>query len=256
MYLLEKLELLVDNLELEKIDYKIAKYILYHQDEVLKDTVRQLAKKTYVSPSAIIRFVNKMGYRDYNHFKEALAYEIENEKAKSEEAKDIKQLTYKQYFSKLEASFNQVYQNSLSDLDKLILLLKNNDEIIFYLEPGYHDIFLPLMNRLRKLGKEVKDITYKSEVNKIDIIKERENNSVIIMFFPSDDYSIVYMRHVQMYSKFIYELEHNDIPKFFIGQDARSFYGFDDNLVLPYLKDKSMYKIIMILLIDYLISKL
>lgn len=55
--------------KLNENDLFIARYILEHSEEIPLLSSHQLAKETFTSPTAIIRFVKKIGFESYNDFK-------------------------------------------------------------------------------------------------------------------------------------------------------------------------------------------
>ena len=55
--------------KLNENDLFIARYILEHSEEIPLFSSHQLAKETFTSPTAIIRFVKKLGFESYNDFK-------------------------------------------------------------------------------------------------------------------------------------------------------------------------------------------
>ena len=55
--------------KLNENDLFIARYILEHSEEIPLLSSHQLAKETFTSPTAIIRFVKKLGFESYNDFK-------------------------------------------------------------------------------------------------------------------------------------------------------------------------------------------
>ena len=52
--------------KLNENDLFIARYILEHSEEIPLLSSHQLAKETFTSPTAIIRFVKKLGFESYN----------------------------------------------------------------------------------------------------------------------------------------------------------------------------------------------
>ena len=50
-------------------DLFLAQYIIDHSDEVVHLSTHQLAKNTYTSATAVVRFVKKLGFMNYNDFK-------------------------------------------------------------------------------------------------------------------------------------------------------------------------------------------
>lgn len=63
------LDQLKKDYKLNENDSFIAEYILKHSEEIPLLSSHQLAKKTFTSPTAIIRFIKKIGFDNYNDFK-------------------------------------------------------------------------------------------------------------------------------------------------------------------------------------------
>lgn len=55
----------------------IAKYILNNGDDVLRMSIKELAKKTYTSPATIVRLCKKIGLEGYNDFKIKYSAELQ-----------------------------------------------------------------------------------------------------------------------------------------------------------------------------------
>ena len=56
--------------EFSEVDIAIANYVLEREYQLKQDSVRRIAQETYVSPSSIIRFCQKLGYEGYNDFRD------------------------------------------------------------------------------------------------------------------------------------------------------------------------------------------
>jgi len=54
----------------------IAEYMRLHPEEVVNLTVRQLAERTFSSPSSVIRVCRSVGYEGYRDFQKAIIFEI------------------------------------------------------------------------------------------------------------------------------------------------------------------------------------
>ena len=83
-------DLLNDSKQFNETQNIICQYILNHSEDVVKMSARALAKETYTNASTIIRFVQKIGYENYNDFKIHLVHDL-----KEYQAADIK-ITEKQ----------------------------------------------------------------------------------------------------------------------------------------------------------------
>ena len=98
-------DLLNDSKQFNETQNIICQYILNHSEDVVKMSARALAKETYTNASTIIRFVQKIGYENYNDFKIHLVHDL-----KEYQAADIK-ITEK--------------EKSISIVDKISELEKN-----------------------------------------------------------------------------------------------------------------------------------
>ena len=78
-------DLLNDSKQFNETQNIICQYILNHSEDVVKMSARALAKETYTNASTIIRFVQKIGYENYNDFKIHLVHDL-----KEYQAADIK----------------------------------------------------------------------------------------------------------------------------------------------------------------------
>lgn len=63
------LEQFKKDFKLNENDLFIIQYIIEHSEEITSYSSHQLAKETYSSPTAIIRLVKKIGFKNYNDFK-------------------------------------------------------------------------------------------------------------------------------------------------------------------------------------------
>lgn len=63
------LEKIAQDYKLNDNDLYLAQYIIDHSDEVIHLSTHQLAKNTYTSATAVVRFVKKLGFVSYNDFK-------------------------------------------------------------------------------------------------------------------------------------------------------------------------------------------
>lgn len=63
------LEKIAQDYRLNDNDLYLAQYIIDHSEEVVQLSTHQLAKNTYTSATAVVRFVKKLGFMNYNDFK-------------------------------------------------------------------------------------------------------------------------------------------------------------------------------------------
>lgn len=68
----------IDTLTLSEIDQQIISYVLNNLEKVSYMRVRDLALAVHVSPSTIMRFVERTGYETFSNFKYAVKKELEH----------------------------------------------------------------------------------------------------------------------------------------------------------------------------------
>lgn len=91
-------DLLNDSKQFNETQNIICQYILNHSEDVVKMSARALAKETYTNASTIIRFVQKIGYENYNDFKIHLVHDLKEYQAavlKLQKKKKVFQLLIK-----------------------------------------------------------------------------------------------------------------------------------------------------------------
>ena len=64
---------LLEHENLSPVERQLAVYVTEHLDEIPKLSSRELARRTFTSSTAIIRFVRKLGFENYNDFRVNLA---------------------------------------------------------------------------------------------------------------------------------------------------------------------------------------
>lgn len=92
--------------ESDSIYSRLAKYILYHMDEIQDYSIRDLSARTYISISSISRFCRDIGLKDFAELKElvsgaSLNFEICSSKKAADDQKD-------DYISSVEEALERV----------------------------------------------------------------------------------------------------------------------------------------------------
>ncbi|MGM9969153.1 MAG: MurR/RpiR family transcriptional regulator [Anaeroplasma sp.] len=67
---------IIDKANLNDNEVVIAEYMLNHLDEIPQLSSREFAKRTYTSAPSILRFVKKLGYKNYNDFKYSIVLSL------------------------------------------------------------------------------------------------------------------------------------------------------------------------------------
>ena len=55
---------------------EIADYLLQHPEDVIDLSIHELAKRTFSSPSTIIRMCHRIGFEGFKEFRKAITYEM------------------------------------------------------------------------------------------------------------------------------------------------------------------------------------
>ncbi|MDM8313061.1 MULTISPECIES: MurR/RpiR family transcriptional regulator [Clostridium] len=114
-------------------------YLLKNPEDVMNLNVRELADKTFSSPSTIIRMCQRVGFEGYKDFRQTMIYEIASKNNKRDnEIEDvsqydsiseiIKKVTYKNIAS-LEETMNLVDDETL---EKCVEIIDNAKNICLY----------------------------------------------------------------------------------------------------------------------------
>ena len=89
---------------------EIADYLLQHPEDVIDLSIHELAKRTFSSPSTIIRMCHRIGFEGFKEFRKAITYEMairrqnkeaeQKEITRSDSLEDIvEKITYKNIMS-------------------------------------------------------------------------------------------------------------------------------------------------------------
>ena len=74
---------------ISQTEREIADYLLLHPEEVIDLSIHELAKRTFSSPSTIIRMCHRIGFQGFKEFRKAITYEMairkQNEEAERKE---------------------------------------------------------------------------------------------------------------------------------------------------------------------------
>ena len=80
MIVIDKLNNYINNHDSEDINYTIASFIVNNIESVPNYNITELSKLCFVSQATVSRFIKKLGYIDYNAFKEECLIYIEHVK--------------------------------------------------------------------------------------------------------------------------------------------------------------------------------
>ncbi|MGG7078502.1 MurR/RpiR family transcriptional regulator [Clostridium sardiniense] len=80
MIIIDKLNNYINNHNSEDINYNIASFIVNNIESIPNYNITELSKLCFVSQATVSRFIKKLGYIDYNAFKEECSIYIEEVK--------------------------------------------------------------------------------------------------------------------------------------------------------------------------------
>ena len=80
MIVIDKLNNYINNHNIEDINYNIASFIVNNIEKVPYYNITELSKLCFVSQATVSRFIKKLGYTNYNDFKEGCLIYIEQRK--------------------------------------------------------------------------------------------------------------------------------------------------------------------------------
>ncbi|SET15418.1 MurR/RpiR family transcriptional regulator [Anaerobranca gottschalkii] len=100
---------------LNKSEFDVLTYITNHQEKVVKMTVNQLAKETFVSTATVIRLCKKLGFTGFNELK----YNLKKNLKKPKKGYNLELI---------EENYSQIIKRKIYDIQKTCELI--NEEVI------------------------------------------------------------------------------------------------------------------------------
>lgn len=171
-------------------NYKIAKYIIEHIQELEDCTISELAKNCYVSNSSVSRFCRDIGLEDFNDLrmqvaKAPLAYKDARNKFEFKEFSDD---FYSSYILSVTENLKHAFkaQEIQSQVESLVADLHHYKKVAAFGYMQSENIALHLQYDLQTSGKPV--FTSIKFANQVEYIKEAGVDTLIIIFSDSGTY--------------------------------------------------------------------
>ncbi len=116
---------------------EVLDYIISHPDEVTKLTIRELAEKTYSSPSSIVRLCREVGFKGFTELKKDILIDLVTLESNDETKEVEKNDSISEIIDKVTEMSIKSLQETQSILDKDVLekcieLLANSKTIICF----------------------------------------------------------------------------------------------------------------------------
>lgn len=116
MIVIDKLNNYINNHNSEDINYNIASFIVNNIESIPNYNITELSKHCFVSQATVSRFIKKMGYIDYNTFKEECINYIEKvTSATDKNYTDINLLS-----DNLKLLYKQINSSSINEVASII----------------------------------------------------------------------------------------------------------------------------------------
>lgn len=169
-------EELSKKIKLTETEKEILEYMVENLDSLTSLSSRELARKTYTSPTTIVRFVKKLGYQNYNDFKYNIISKLKNRNEESQITSHEDALTVLNKVEKIQIEAMHEFKNKIS----LETFQKVIDECSKY---QYIDIIANDCNSI--LGKYA--MHYFTSLGKIvQVYHEKDQQIYASMNLPSD----------------------------------------------------------------------
>ena len=122
MIIIDKLNNYINNHNSEDINYNIASFIVKNIENIPSYNITELSKQCFVSQATVSRFIKKLGFIDYNTFKEECLFYIENAKNNTRnDYTDINLLS-----EDLKLLYNQI---NYSDIKNIASIINSYDKV-------------------------------------------------------------------------------------------------------------------------------
>lgn len=176
------LDRLNENYHLSENDQVIVTYLLEHLEEIPQISSRELAKRTYTSATTIIRFIKKLGYKNYSDFKYHIVLMLKNMNLDNYDifsGEDI--LSISQKVSQLENDTIQKTKDSLNqkDLQDIVSSIESQKYVDIYANDTNSTICYYAAHIFSRLGIFVQ--VYKDTDLQINHALNIKNNHVIMI---------------------------------------------------------------------------
>ena len=204
---------------------RIADYILEHPDKAVELSIDKLAAEIGTSESTLVRFVRKIGYSGYQHFRLSLATEItpavkrvyENE---IHEGDHIIQTIFNSAHSTLQATQELLKEEDIHEISKRLLTAQN---ILLFGIGGSYIVALDGFHKFVRLGLNIK------------IVEDFHMQLMVASQAKEDDVAIIYSHtgiNVDVLS-ILRELKIQKTPIISITSNCHSQLAAESDLTLP-----------------------
>ncbi|MDD3028370.1 MAG: MurR/RpiR family transcriptional regulator [Erysipelotrichaceae bacterium] len=210
----------------DDIYYQLAKVMIENIDMIAQLKIESLAELCFVSPSTVSRFCRKLGYRNFNSFKEQFAnnygFEIDYTREYLTNADNLEK-EYENINQAKKANLDALAANvDSTEIIKLCQLIHDSSSIHCFGNTIYQFILLYLQNRLSLFKKII--YVYIDNNKQVEVARSLGPEDVAITISPRGHTGSHYLR----------EMYKNEVHSILITQNpnATNIEKYTDTLVL------------------------
>ena len=236
MYIIDKLEMVLESYNNETIEYILSHYLLAHLDSIEECTLKQISIDTKISQASVIRFCQKIGYKGVTQFMSALESEYGDLQARFNFFKktDINTL------EDMRTSFiKECEQATTESILELVKLIHNGHKVMLYGRKSFINSFQYLTAYCLAHHKEVIISHSLSKNHQQKQFESLEKGDVIIIMEPYIEWH-TYRELSYLNGEMLDHISQTLAHLVFIGQGISK--NVDLNIPLPYTYFDYFYK--------------
>lgn len=236
MYIIDKLEMVLESFDENTTEYILSHYYLTHLNHIEEITLKQISMDTKISQASVVRFSQKIGYKGIVQFISALVDEFGDLKVRFNFLKkaDLIQLEDIRY-----AFIKECHQTLSSDIDALSDLIHNSHRIMIYGRKSFMNSFQYLTTYCRMNDKELINSFSLSKKNQQELFETLKENDVLMIIDPFITWN-TYKEMSYIHNEVIDNIVKTPAKKVFIGQGTSR--EIDFNITIPYTYYDYFYK--------------
>ncbi|ARK29844.1 MurR/RpiR family transcriptional regulator [Halalkalibacter krulwichiae] len=172
--------------EFTKSEKKVYDFVLEHFEEVIYQSLTEIALACKTGESTVLRFCRKIGFKGYQDFKFALAQELASVQKSDHDETFIDKVKN----NMLQAIENTEQLTNMQELQKSIDLIASSNDIVVFGISASGIAGLDMQNRLLRIGKNIEVIT-DSHMQVMRTVSMNENSIVVAISLTGSTKDIV-----------------------------------------------------------------
>lgn len=236
----------------QDIYYELAILLLKHEKEISNYSIDKIAQLCFVSTSTLSRFCRKLGFQNYNEFKNGFQqnYKVNNYSIElfQQINKDINKASFQLLNDIYDTMKSQIENIDLADIDWILDQIYKNKTVLFLGHQFLQSIGNYFQQNLLRFDKL--SYSFNQEADQIQFLKHINDNTVVIIL--SIDGS--------------YHLKHNDIMEVLLKKNitiilitqnkySQLTHYCDKSLILKGSNKNDIGKYGMLFLIDFMLLR-